>query len=54
MRYQIFFDDIDTNIIVDTYTDTIVGKIANDKMAARLCQKLNRANELDKQNTNYH
>lgn len=43
MRYIILKDDLDKNVIVDTCTDDIIGKVRNTKIALRLCQKLNRA-----------
>jgi len=43
MRYIILNDDLGKHIIVDTLTDDIIGKIRNQKIALRLCQKLNRA-----------
>lgn len=51
MRYQLFQDDFDVNIVYDTITDTVVGRIRITRTAARICQKLNRAwqRELDSQ-----
>jgi len=43
MRFKIFHDDHTYHYIVDTKTDVIIGKIKNAKEAARICQKLNRA-----------
>lgn len=43
MRYQLFKDDFDVNIIYDTINDSVVGKIRITKTAARMCQKLNQA-----------
>lgn len=54
MRYQLYFDDVSSVIIVDTYNDTIIGKVRNEKVAARLCQKLNRAAKDEKLNNKLH
>jgi len=43
MRYQLFKDDFDVNIIYDTINDSVIGKIRITKTAARMCQKLNQA-----------
>lgn len=53
MRYKIFHDDHKYHYIVDTKTDLIVGKIVNVKLAARICQKLNRATK-DKKVSKLH
>jgi hypothetical protein len=54
MRFKIFNDDIRNHIIVDTLKDVIVGKIPDDKTAARICQKLNRADNDDKLSSKIH
>ena len=54
MRFKIFHDDNKYHIIVDTLNDTIVGKIINPKLAARTCQKLNRAVKMDKLSSKLH
>lgn len=45
MRFKIYHDDHKYHYIVDTLKDAIVGKIINAKAAARICQKLNRADK---------
>jgi len=54
MRYSILKDDLGNHIVVDTFSDEIIGKIRNGKIAARLCQKLNRAHKDDRLSSKNH
>lgn len=54
MRYAILKDDLLNHVIVDTFSDDIIGKIRNEKVAARLCQKLNRAHKEDRLSSKKH
>ena len=42
MRYQIFDDDLGNYLIVDTWTNRLLGKATRISMGARICQKLNK------------
>ena len=42
MRYQVFKDDIGNWLIVDTCVDCIISKVKNEKIATRICQKINK------------
>lgn len=43
LRYKIISDDLGNYILMDSLNDIIVGKVRNQKLAARVAQKLNRA-----------
>jgi|14_taG_2_1085336.scaffolds.fasta_scaffold05116_10 hypothetical protein len=54
MRYTLCTDDIGNYLIVDSYTDLIISKIKNEKIAIRITQKINKNDSKERNSANFH